>query len=111
MHFKQVEKIILILQKEYPFARTVLKFSNPFEILVATILSAQCTDERVNKVTDGLFKKYKTISDYVNADLKTFEQEIKSTGFYHNKAKNILSCARIVLEKFNGKVPIIWMIY
>ncbi|MCX7905827.1 MAG: endonuclease III, partial [Elusimicrobiales bacterium] len=73
----EISKIINLLQKEYPDAKTALNFSNPLEILVATILSAQCTDERVNKVTKELFKKYKTVDDYANADIKKFEQEIK----------------------------------
>ena len=102
---KDIKKIIDVLQKEYPQAKIELNFSNPLEILVATILSAQCTDERVNKVTAELFKKYKTVDDYANADLKKFEQEIKSTGFYKMKAKNIINAAKIIKEKFNGKVP------
>ncbi|MCS7151814.1 MAG: endonuclease III [Endomicrobia bacterium] len=100
-----ISKIINLLQKEYPDAKTALNFSNPLEILVATILSAQCTDERVNKVTKELFKKYKTVDDYANADIKKFEQEIKSTGFYKMKAKNIINAAKMIKEKFGGKVP------
>lgn len=100
-----IKKIIQLLQKEYPNAKIALKFSNPLEILVATILSAQCTDERVNKVTAELFKKYKTVDDYANADIKKFEQEIKSTGFYKMKAKNIINAAKMIKEKFGGKVP------
>ena len=102
---REITKIINILQKEYPDAKIALNFSNPLEILVATILSAQCTDERVNKVTKELFKKYKTVDDYANADIKKFEQEIKSTGFYKMKAKNIINAAKIIKEKFGGKVP------
>ncbi len=102
---KKVEIIISILQKEYPNAKIALNFSNPLEILVATILSAQCTDERVNKVTKELFKKYKTVDDYANADIKKFEQEIKPTGFYRMKAQNIINAAKIIKEKFGGKVP------
>lgn len=102
---KNIKKIIQLLQKEYPNAKIALKFSNPLEILVATILSAQCTDERVNKVTAELFKKYKTVDDYANADIKKFEQEIKSTGFYKMKAKNIINAAKMIKEKFSGKVP------
>lgn len=102
---EKVKEIIKILKKEYPDAKVALNFNTPFEILVATILSAQCTDERVNKVTEKLFKKYKTVKDYAEADLKEFEQEIKSTGFYHNKAKNIINCAKIILENYNGEVP------
>jgi len=102
---KRVSEIIKRLNREYPHAKIALKFSNPLEILVATILSAQCTDERVNKVTETLFKKYRTARDYAGANLKKFEQEIRSTGFYHNKAKNIINAAKIILEKFGGKVP------
>jgi endonuclease-3 len=102
---KNINEIIKILQKEYPQAKIALNFSNPIELLVATILSAQCTDERVNKVTKELFKKYKTVDDYANADIKKFEQEIKPTGFYKMKAKNIINAAKIIKEKFNGKVP------
>lgn len=101
----KISKIIQLLQKEYPEAKTALEFSNPLEILVATILSAQCTDERVNKVTSPLFKKYKTVDDYANADIKKFEQEIKSTGFYKMKAKNIINAAKMIKEKFSGKIP------
>ncbi|MFN3550682.1 MAG: endonuclease III [Endomicrobiia bacterium] len=101
----QILKIIQILQKEYPDAKIALNFSNPIEILVATILSAQCTDERVNKVTKELFKKYKTVDDYADANVKKFQQEIKSTGFYKMKAKNIINAAKIIKTKFNGKVP------
>ncbi len=97
--------IIKLLKGEYPEARIALKFKNPLELLVATMLSAQCTDERVNIVTKDLFKKYKTAEDYANADLKEFEQDIKSTGFYKNKAKNIKNTCRILIEKYNSKVP------
>ncbi|HOK40832.1 MAG TPA: endonuclease III [bacterium] len=105
MEKEKVKKIIAELKKEYGNLRTALKYNTEFEILVATILSAQCTDERVNKVTEKLFKKYRTINDYANANIKEFEQEIKSTGFYRNKAKNIINSAKKIIEKFNGKVP------
>jgi endonuclease-3 len=75
------------------------------ELLIATILSAQCTDKRVNIVTKSLFKKYRTVRDYAKADLKTLEEEIKSTGFYHNKAKNIKKCCQMLVEKFDGQIP------
>ncbi|MBQ3834158.1 MAG: endonuclease III [Elusimicrobia bacterium] len=101
----KVNKIIKILDKEYKGIDIALEFSNVFELMVATILSAQCTDKRVNIVTKTLFKKYKTIKDYANADLKEFENDIKSTGFYRNKAKNIIATANMVLDKFNGTVP------
>ena len=105
MKQEQVNKIVKILNKEYGDVDIALNFSNVFELMVATILSAQCTDKRVNIVTSALFKKYKTIQDYASADLKEFEQDIKSTGFYRNKAKNIIETANIVLNKFNGVVP------
>ena len=98
-------KIIQLLKKEYPRPRTALRFSSPLEILVATILSAQCTDKRVNIVTQSLFKKYRAVQDYAQADLKTFENEIRSTGFYRNKAKNIINAAKKVMSDFGGKVP------
>ena len=102
---KLAGKIISKLKELFPNAKIVLKYSNNWELLVAVILSAQCTDVMVNKVTEKLFKKYKLFEDYVNADIKEFEQDIRSTGFYHNKAKNILVTAKIIKEKFNGQVP------
>ncbi len=105
MKQEKVNKIIKILEKEYGDVDIALNFSNVFELMVATILSAQCTDKRVNIVTSTLFKKYKTVKDYANADLKEFENDIKSTGFYRNKAKNIIETANIVLNKFDGVVP------
>lgn len=101
----KVNKILTLLKKKYPDFTTALQHHNPLQLLVATILSAQCTDVRVNIVTKDLFKKYKTVSDYANANLKTFEQAIRSTGFYHNKAKNILGAAKMIINKFSGKVP------
>lgn len=98
-------KIISALKKEYHGVKVVLDYSNPLEILVATILSAQCTDKRVNIVTEVLFKKYKSVKDYAKADLKKFENEIRSTGFYRNKAKNIINAAKKIVKDFNGKVP------
>jgi len=98
-------KIIQLLKKEYPRPKIALDYSSPLEILVATILSAQCTDKRVNIITKTLFKKYKTVKNYANADLKEFEDEIRSTGFYHNKAKNIISTAKKIISDFKGKVP------
>ena len=102
---EKINKIIKILEKEYGNVDIALNFSNVFELLVATILSAQCTDKRVNIVTSTLFKKYKTIKDYAKANLEEFEKDIKSTGFYRNKAKNIITTANIILDKFNGIVP------
>lgn len=93
------------LKKKYPDARIVLRYSNPWELLVAVVLSAQCTDKKVNEVTEKLFKKYRTLDDYVNADPREFEQMIRPTGFYRAKAKNILASAKIVKEKFGGAVP------
>jgi endonuclease III len=97
--------IFTILKKTYPKAMIVLHYTNPWELLVSVILSAQCTDIMVNKVTEKLFAKYKSLDDYVNAEIEEFEKDIKSTGFYHNKAKNILASAKLVKEKFNGIVP------
>ena len=102
---QRVKKIITLLKKEYPAARIALKFHTPMQMLASTILSAQCTDERVNKVTAELFKEYKTPQDFAGADLKTFEGKIRSTGFYKNKAKNIINSAKIITGKFKGKVP------
>jgi len=97
--------ILAILKKTYPQAKIVLHYTNAWELLVSVVLSAQCTDVMVNRVTKKLFKKHRKLEDYMNADIREFEQDIKSTGFYHNKAKNILSAARLVREKFHGKVP------
>ena len=97
--------ILEILKKAYPSPKIALKYSTPFELLIATILSAQCTDERVNKVTDTLFQKYKTVGDFASIDQEELEVSIKSTGFYKNKAKNIILCARELLNKYNGILP------
>jgi len=102
---QRVKKIWPILKKQYPNATIALRFVNPLELLIATILSAQCTDKRVNMVTKDLFKKYKSATDWAAADLKEIESDIRSTGFYRNKAINIKgACARIV-EHYGGKVP------
>ena len=98
-------KVIELLEKEHPDAKIALNYSNPIELLVATILSAQCTDERVNIVTKTLFKKYSKAEDFANVDVKELEQYIKSTGFYHNKAKNIKGASRLLVEKYNSRVP------
>ena len=98
-------KLILLLDKEYPKARIALRFVDPLQLLVSTILSAQCTDVRVNIVTEKLFRKYKNAADYAKADLREFEQDIRSTGFYHNKAKNIIAAAQMIMRDFSGKVP------
>jgi endonuclease-3 len=102
---KKIARIIELLDKEYPKAKGSLRFANPLELLVSTILSAQCTDARVNMVTQQLFKKYKTVVDYAKADIRSFEQDIHSTGFYHNKAKNIIAAAQMIVHEFKGKVP------
>ncbi|MBI2641289.1 endonuclease III [Candidatus Roizmanbacteria bacterium] len=102
---KRAKKIIKELKKLFPRAKISLNYSNNWELLVAVMLSAQCTDRMVNKVTEKLFKKYKTLDNYTKADQKDFEQDIRSTGFYRNKAKNILATAKIIKEKFHGKVP------
>jgi endonuclease-3 len=101
----RVAKVIEVLEKEHPDARIVLNYTNPLELLVATILSAQCTDERVNIVTKILFKKYRSAEDYANVDLEVLEQDIRSAGFFRNKAKNIKGCCRMLVEKFESQVP------
>src|SRR6187455_3239319 len=101
----RVKKILAGLQKAYPDAHCELNFSNPLELLIATILSAQCTDKRVNIVTAELFKRYKTAADYANAPLPDLEEMVKSTGFFRNKAKNIQACCQTLVEKHGGTVP------
>jgi endonuclease-3 len=98
-------KVIELLEKEHADAKIALHYSNPLELLVATMLSAQSTDETINKVTKTLFKKYTKPEDYANADLKELEQDIRSTGFYHNKAKNLQNTAKMLVDKYNSKVP------
>ncbi|MHB8840926.1 MAG: endonuclease III [Candidatus Aquicultor sp.] len=93
------------LKQEYPDAGIVLNYSNTLELLVSVILSAQCTDKKVNEVTATLFKKYRDVNDYANASLEEFEQDIRPTGFYRNKAKNIKGAAAMVIERFGGEVP------
>ena len=102
---QRIAKVIELLEKEYPNAKTTLNYTNPLEILVATMLSAQTTDQRVNIVTASLFKKYHTPKDYANAEIKELEQDIHSTGFYHNKARNLQKCCQLLVEKFNSQVP------
>jgi len=101
----RVLKVVELLEKEHPDARTALNYTNPLELLVATMLSAQCTDRRVNIVTEKLFRKYRKAEDYANADLKELEEEIRSTGFYRAKARNIQKCCQTLVEKFNAQVP------
>jgi len=101
----RMHRIIELLQKQYPNAKIALNYTNPLELLIATMLSAQTTDIQVNIVTKTLFKKYHTVQDYAGADINAVEQDIHSTGFYHNKAKNLQACCRLILEKFGGEVP------
>ena len=102
---EQIKIIIKRLKKEYPSMKTALDFKTPIQMLVATILSAQCTDVRVNMVTPALFKKYKSAEAFARADINVFENEIHSTGFYRHKARNIINSARMIVRKFNGRVP------
>jgi len=102
---ERVKKIWPILKKAYPKARTALRFRNPLELLIATVLSAQCTDVRVNMVTKNVFKKYKSAADWAKADIKGIGSDIKSTGFYHNKAISIKGACVEIIERFDGKVP------
>ena len=102
---KRISEIIKILRKEHRRARTALYYETPFQIMVATILAAQCTDARVNKITPGLFKKYKTIRDFSKAKQAELEQEVRSMGFYRNKAKNIIAASKKIIRDFKGKVP------
>jgi len=99
------KKIVNLLFKKYPDPQIALRFSNPLELLIATILSAQCTDIKVNEVTKSLFRKYKTVKDYAQADIKTLEEEIRPTGFYKNKAKMIIGCCEKLIKDFHNKVP------
>lgn len=102
---KRAREILRKLKKVVPDAGMILNYSNNWELLVAVILSAQCTDKQVNKVTEKLFKKYKTLNDYVHAGQKEFEKDIYGTGFYRNKAKNILAAAKMIKEEYGGTVP------
>jgi len=102
---KRITEIIRILYREYPESRTALNFQAPLQILVATILSAQCTDARVNLITPSLFKKYRSVSDFARANPEELQEEIRSTGFFRNKSKNIILAARKIVEDFDGKVP------
>ncbi len=102
---QRTRKIIRLLRREYPDARCSLNFTSPLELLVATILSAQCTDERVNVVTAGLFRKYRGAADYAAADAAELERDIHSTGFFRNKAKAIQGACRIISGRYGGRVP------
>lgn len=102
---ERVLKIIRILEKTYPASRTALEFESPLQILIATILAAQCTDERVNKITTSLFKKYKTAADFAAADKAELENEIRPTGFFRNKARSIIQATKKIVSDFHGEVP------
>jgi endonuclease-3 len=102
---KRANEILRRLKKEYPVVEIALEFGSPFQLLISTILSAQCTDERVNQVTKSLFKKYKGPKDYLQVSSQELEKDIYSTGFYRQKAKSIRNCCKMLVEKFKGKVP------
>ncbi|MGB9715034.1 MAG: endonuclease III [Thermodesulfovibrionales bacterium] len=102
---EKIIEIIRRLKKQYPEAKTALRFNSPFELLVATILSAQTTDVHVNKVTEDLFKKYKSIKDYANVSIEKLQKDISSINFFKTKAKNIQKAAKLIVEKYNSKVP------
>jgi len=102
---ERVQKIIQLLAKEHPDAKIALHYTNPLELLVATVLSAQSTDKTVNQVTKSLFKKYRKAEDYANANLEDLEKDIKSTGFYRNKAKYLKKLGQVLVEKFGSEVP------
>lgn len=102
---QKAREVVKKLKKLFPQARIALNYANNWELLVAVILSAQCTDKMVNVVTARLFKKYRKLDDYIRASQKEFEQDIRSTGFYRNKTKNILAAAKIVKEKCGGNIP------
>jgi endonuclease-3 len=101
----RAQKIMELLEKEHSDAKIALRYENPLEMLVATILSAQATDEQINALTPKLFQKYTTAEDYANADLAELEKDIRSSGFYRNKAKNLKNTGKMLVEKYNSKVP------
>ena len=102
---KRIQKLDRALKKLFPEAGIELKFKNPLQLLVAVQLSAQCTDKVVNRITEKLFKKYKTLSDYLEAKPREFEQDIRSCGYYRSKTKNILGAVKMIKKDFDGKVP------
>lgn len=102
---QRIGEMIEILRKNYPRSRTALKFETPLQIMVSTILSAQCTDERVNLITRALFKKYETAADFASADREELEEEIRPAGFFRNKTKSIIDASKKIVEDFGGKVP------
>ena len=101
----RAQNIFDILRKEYPNVKPALEYKNPFQLLIATILSAQCTDERVNLVTKKLFKKYKSAADFLSVEIGELQKDIFSTGFYRQKAKSIILCCTQLINEYNGKVP------
>ena len=101
----RTRKIIARLRKRFPAPKTALRFQDPFQLLISTILSAQCTDVRVNMVTPGLFRKYPAPQNFANAIQEELEEEIRSTGFFRNKAKNIIACSKMLTQQYGGKVP------
>lgn len=101
----RAQKVMELLEKEHAEAKIALNYKSPLELLIATMLSAQATDEQINAITPKLFQKYKTAKDYANANLIELEQDIKSSGFYHNKAKNLKNSAKLLVEKYNSQVP------
>ncbi len=102
---KRISAVLRILDELYPEARTALHFTSPLELLVAAILSAQCTDERVNQVTQDLFRKYRSAEEFAKADRKRLEEDIRPTGFFRNKAKALQECSAGLVERFDGRVP------
>jgi endonuclease III len=102
---QEIKKIIALLGKKYKNPKTALDYKTPHQLLVATMLSAQCTDKRVNEITKDLFKKYKKAKDYAKTNAEEFEKDIRTTGFFRNKAKNIIESSKIIVEKFRGRVP------
>lgn len=102
---EKVSEILNLLKKEYPEPRTALNYKTPFELLAATILSAMATDAHVNKVTESLFKKYKSVEEFANADPDLFQKDVSSINFYKTKARNIQASAKIIMERFDSKVP------
>src|SRR5580704_15231884 len=101
----RAKKIVAYLKKAYPVPKTELNYSTPFQLVVAVMLSAQCTDKVVNRVTESLFKKYKTPADFAKANPRVFEKEISSVTFFRNKAKAVIAAAKIVADDFGGRVP------
>jgi len=102
---ERANQIIRLLEREFPKAKIALHYADPLQLLVATMLSAQTTDERVNIVTKSLFRKYRNAEDYASADLSQLEKDVRSTGFYHNKARNIKETAKMLVQKYNSQVP------